>query len=201
MGGEVGSRTEHYVRFEMRAALRRQHQVIALRLIAENGGRVSLGSIRGAIEARHPGNHWDRRYPIGVLQDRGMIEEKDGHVEFTEALSREQRASLLAALDERGVRLSGMRVEDQSWRPDSAEWTRLRRLVVERDGERCSVLNCHETRKLELDHRWRGSLLAAQGWSPRAINDPINLQLLCQTHHEDKTARETELLYLADLED
>ena len=197
---EAGSATEQYVRFEMRAALRRLHQVIALRLIAENGGRVSVTSIRNAIEARHPGNRWDRRYPIGVLRDRRIIKECGEYVEFVEVLSHEQRASLLAALDERGVRVTGLRVQDSSWRPDAAEWTRLRKLVLERDGQQCSVLNCHETSDLELDHRWRGSLLAAQGWSPRAINDPINLQLLCKAHHEDKTARENELLHLADHE-
>ena len=194
---KVASVTEHYVRFEMRAALRRLHQVIALRLIAENGGRVSVSSIRNAIQARHPGNQWDRRYPIGVLRDRGIIKEDGEYVEFVEALSYEQRASVLAALDERGVRVTGLRVEDNSWRPDAAEWTRLRELVLKRDGEQCNVLNCHETSDLQLDHRWRGSLLAAQGWSPQAINDPINLQLLCKAHHEDKTASETALLNLA----
>jgi len=40
----------------------------------------------------------------------------------------------------------------------------------------------------------RGSLLAAIGWSPSAINDPINLQLLCSMHHADKTAHESQLL-------
>ena len=201
MDSEVTSITEHYVRFEMRAALRRQHQVIALRLIAESGGRVSVTSIRNAIDARHPGNRWDRRYPIGVLRDRGIIREDREHVEFVEDLSEEQRASLLAALDERGVRVTGLRVEDNSWRPDAAEWTRLRQLVVARDGEQCSVLNCHQTSDLELDHRWRGSLLSAQGWSAQAINDPVNLQLLCRTHHEDKTASENALLRLALRED
>jgi hypothetical protein len=47
---------------------------------------------------------------------------------------------------------------------------------------------------LQLDHIWRGSLLAAIGWSPSAINDPINLELLCSLHHADKTAHETQLL-------
>jgi hypothetical protein len=37
-------------------------------------------------------------------------------------------------------------------------------------------------------------LLAAIGWSPSAINDPINLQLLCPAHHADKTAHEVQLL-------
>ena len=51
---------------------------------------------------------------------------------------------------------------------------------------------------LELDHVWRGSLLAATGWSPSAINDPINLQLLCPVHHADKTRHEALLLGVAD---
>jgi hypothetical protein len=48
--------------------------------------------------------------------------------------------------------------------------------------------------QLHLDHVWRGSLLAAIGWSPSAINDPINLQLLCSMHLADKTAHESQLL-------
>jgi hypothetical protein len=49
-----------------------------------------------------------------------------------------------------------------------------------------------------LDHVWRGSLLAAIGWSPSAINDPTNLQLLCSVHHGDKTAHEAQLLAVDD---
>ena len=48
--------------------------------------------------------------------------------------------------------------------------------------------------ELHLDHVRRGSLLAAIGWSPSAINDPINLQLLCSMHHADKTTHEAQLL-------
>ena len=48
--------------------------------------------------------------------------------------------------------------------------------------------------ELRLDHIWRGSLLAAIGWSPAAINDPVNLQLLCSMHHADKTSHEVQLL-------
>jgi len=47
---------------------------------------------------------------------------------------------------------------------------------------------------LHLDHIWRGSLLAAIGWAPSAINDPVNLQLLCPLHHADKTGHESQLI-------
>lgn len=57
---------------------------------------------------------------------------------------------------------------------------------------------CERSADLYLDHRWRGSLLAAIGWSPSAINDPINLQLLCPAHHADKTKHESALLAAAD---
>lgn len=57
---------------------------------------------------------------------------------------------------------------------------------------------CERTDELQLDHVWRGSLLAAVGWSPSAINDPINLQLLCPMHHADKTAHEAQLLAVDD---
>ena len=70
----------------------------------------------------------------------------------------------------------------------------LRSKVIERDGERCAVPGCDRSDELHLDHIWRGSLLAAIGWSPSAINDPINLQLLCPVHHADKTGHEAQLL-------
>jgi hypothetical protein len=60
--------------------------------------------------------------------------------------------------------------------------------------ERCAVPGCDRKDELQLDHVWRGSLLVAIGWSAGAINDPINLQLLCPMHHADKTAHEARLL-------
>ena len=104
------------------------------------------------------------------------------------------RCSLLAALDERSVRIVGLRVEDAAWRPDQSEWRLLRDEVVKRDGNRCAVPGCDDQDDLHLDHIWRGSLLAAAGWSPSAINDPINLQLLCPSHHASKTTQEAQLL-------
>jgi 5-methylcytosine-specific restriction endonuclease McrA len=190
----MGSRTEDYVRNSVRPALRRHFQPIALRVIAEGGGSVEIARIRQAIQARHPGTKWDRRYPIKVLEDNGIVKVSGTNVSFVEELGPEEIASLLAALDERAVRTSGLRVEDTSWRPDQAEWRALRRRVIERHGDRCAVLGCEATGDLHLDHIWRGSLLAAVGWSPSAINDPTNLQLLCPVHHADKTAHEVALL-------
>jgi len=178
----------------MRPALRRQFQPIALRIIAEGGGSVEITRIRQAIEARHPGIKWDRRYPLKVLADNGIIEIAGRTVIFTEHLEPAQIADVLSALDERAVRTSGLRVEDASWRPDQTEWRELRCLVVERDGDCCAVAGCDRCDDLHLDHVWRGSLLAAIGWTPAAINDPINLQLLCSVHHADKTRHETRLL-------
>jgi hypothetical protein len=190
----MASRTEDYVRNSMRPALRRQFQPIALRVIAEGGGSAEIGRIRQAIEARHPGIKWDRRYPINVLADNGIITTTGTTVSFVEQLDPHQIASLLSALDERAVRTVGLRIEDASWRPNQAEWQMLRRKVIERDGERCAVPLCDNRDDLHLDHIWRGSLLAAIGWSPSAINDPINLQLLCPVHHADKTNHEAQLL-------
>jgi hypothetical protein len=194
MVAAMASRTEDYVRNAMRPALRRQFQPIALRVIAEAGGSTELSRIRRAILARHPDIKWDRRYPIKVLQDNGIIDVTGTTVTFVEQLDPLQIASLLTALDERAVRTRGLRVEDASWRPDQAEWRRLRRSVVMRDGDRCAVPGCGRVDELHLGHVWRGSLLAAVGWSPSAINDPINLQLLCPVHHADKTAHEAQLL-------
>lgn len=190
----MASATEDYVRNLMRPALRRQFQPIALRVIAEGGGSADTARIRQAIQARHPGMKWDRRYPIKVLADNGIVAVSGTTVSLVEQLDPQQIASLLSALDERAVRTSGLRVEDASWRPDSAEWHALRLKVIERDGERCAVPGCDRGDDLHLDHRWRGSLLAAIGWSPSAINDPVNLQLLCPVHHADKTAHEGQLL-------
>jgi hypothetical protein len=165
-----------------------------LRIIAEAGGSVEIARIRDAIIARHPDIEWDRRYPIKVLADNGIVEVNGTTVSFVERLDRYQIASLLSALDERAVRTAGLRVEDTSWRADQAEWRRLRDLVIERYGERCAVPGCDHRDDLQLDHIWRGSLLSAIGWSPSAINDPINLQLLCPVHHADKTLHEVQLL-------
>ena len=190
------SRTEDYVRNSMQPALRRQFQPIALRVIAEAGGEVDVARIRTAILARHPGLKWDRRYPLGILAKNGIVQCDQVTARFVEDLDAEQIASLLSALDERAVRTTGLRIEDASWRPDGPEWSALRRRVVDRDGEICAVLGCGQTHALQLDHIWRGSLLAADGWSPSAINDPINLQLLCPEHHAAKTAEERRLLSL-----
>jgi len=182
----------------MRPSLRRQFQPIALRIIAESGGSAEIAQIRQAIRARHPGIKWDRRYPLKVLADNGVVKVTGDTVSFVEDLDQDQIASLLLALDERAVRTVGLRVEDASWRPNSAEWNALRQRVIDRDGERCAVPGCDRSDALQLDHVWRGSLLAAVGWSPSAINDPINLQLLCPVHHADKTAHEARLLAVDD---
>jgi len=178
----------------MRPALRRNFQSIALRVIAEGGGSVEIDRIRQAIQARHPETSWDRRYPLAVLENNGIVETTKTTARFSEHLTPEQIASLLAALDERSVRTVGLRVEDAAWRPDQSEWRLLRDEVVKRDGNRCAVPGCDDQDDLHLDHIWCGSLLAAAGWSPSAINDPINLQLLCPSHHASKTTQEAQLL-------
>ncbi len=172
-----------------------------LRIIAGAGGSVQIARIREAILARQPDIRWDRRYPMKVLADNGIVEIRGTTARLVESLDADQIASLLSALDERAVRTTGLRVEDASWRADQAEWRRLRLLVVERDGEDCAVPGCDRCDDLQLDHIWRGSLLAAIGWSPSAINDPINLQLLCPVHHADKTANEAQLIAAYDARD
>jgi hypothetical protein len=128
------------------------------------------------------------------LVDNGIVEVNGTTVSPVEPLDAHQMASLRSALDERAVRARGLRVEDASWRPDSAEGHARRLKVIARDGDCCAVPGCDRGDELHLDHIWRGLLLAAIGWSPSAINDPINLQLLCPVHHADKTAHEGQLL-------
>jgi hypothetical protein len=77
---------------------------------------------------------------------------------------------------------------------------------IKRSGNCCGARSLNKTvntapcravvarTSLHLDHIWRGSLLAAIGWSPSAIDNPISLQLLCRVHHADKTAHEAQLL-------
>ena len=192
------SNTEEFVRFKMKPEGRRQYQVIALRIICEHGGTAPISHVRGAIQARHPDNKWDKRYPLKILGDHGIVEHDDENVWLCEQLDSAGIASVLTALEERSVRTQGLRVEDTSWRPDSKEWTALRTAVVNRDGKACSVDGCNITDGLQLDHIWRGSLLAAIGWSPSAINDPTNLQLLCDKHHRSKTLSEARLLAVSD---
>ena len=68
-----------------------------------------------------PGIKWDRSYPLKVLADNGIVKVTGTTVSFVENLDPDQIASLLSALDERAVRTRGLRLEDASWRPDSAE--------------------------------------------------------------------------------
>jgi hypothetical protein len=192
------SRTETFVRYEMRPAIQRQYQPIALRVLAEAGGKALISDIRRAIIARHPDREWDPRYPLEVLKKRGITNNDETTAWLVEDLTPEQVASLLLALDERAVRTVGLRIEDPRWRADAAEWSALRKLVIQRDGEICAVVGCGKTTELQLDHVWRGSLLAAIGWGPSAINSPLNLHLLCKEHHAAKTSEETRLLSLAD---
>lgn len=186
--------TEEFVRFKMKPEGRRQYQVIALRIICEHGGAAPIDRIRGAIQARHPETKWDKRYPLKILRDHGIVGYDDEAVWLHERLEPAGIASVLAALEERSVRTQGLRVEDTSWRPSSKEWAALRAAVTDRDGESCAVDGCIVMDGLHLDHIWRGSLLAAIGWSPSAINDPTNLQLLCEKHHQSKTRSEAQLL-------
>ena len=79
---------------------------------------MEIARIRQAIQARHPDIKWDRRYPMKVLADNGIVEVEGTTVSFVEQLDPDQIASLLSALDERAVRTRGLRVEDASWRPD-----------------------------------------------------------------------------------
>ena len=81
----------------MRPALRRNFKSIALRVIAEGGGSVEIDRIRQAIQARHPETSWDRRYPLAVLENNGIVETTKTTARFSEHLTLEQIASLLAA--------------------------------------------------------------------------------------------------------
>ena len=80
------SSTEEFVRFKMKPEGRRQYQVIVLRTICEHGGEVPISHVRGAIQARHPDNKWDKRYPLKILGDHGIVEHDDENVWLCEQL-------------------------------------------------------------------------------------------------------------------
>ena len=65
-------------------------------------------------------------------------------------------------------------------RPGASEWGRLRRLVLDRGGWRCS--QCGKAGRLEVDH--------VRPLHLGGDNDPANLQALCIGCHLSKTRAE-----------
>ena len=106
---EPASNTEQYLRLTMQPALRRQFQPIALRLIAEGGGSAPVSAIRQAISARHPDLRWDRRYPLGVLADNGIVEVVGDPARFTEEIDRPGTPQSLEHAPSRSAERIGVR--------------------------------------------------------------------------------------------
>jgi hypothetical protein len=64
-----------------------------------------------------------------------------------------------------------------------ARWTRVRKVVLQRDGHTCTHPGCGVRTGLEVDHIIRPL-------DGGAAFDPQNLTTLCGTHHRRKTARD-----------
>lgn len=69
-------------------------------------------------------------------------------------------------------------------RYSTARWQQLRRQVIRRDGQRCSVLGCHQEMRLpgmvQVDH-------IVEVLDGGAFWDPANLRVFCKPHHDAKT--------------
>lgn len=72
------------------------------------------------------------------------------------------------------------------------EWTRVRKVILARDGGLCQV--CLKagvyTPGNIVDHVTSKAAAAAMRWSQARIDDPMNLQAICRTCHDIKTEQE-----------
>lgn len=192
---EEQSRTEYFVRHRMLAQGRKQYQPIALRVLAESAGhRAAIADIERPIRARHPGEAPDvRKFPLSVLAGHDLVRYDDTHAWLDEELDKAQTAALLRALDERAVRILGMRLQGEPWRlpSGSSHLAAIRDFLVEYYGEVCAVPGCGATEGLEMDHIMRGADLTTlrDPWPAGEVNDPSNFQLLCPVHHRAKSAK------------
>lgn len=72
------------------------------------------------------------------------------------------------------------------------EWTRVRKVVLERDAGLCQV--CKRAGRYTpgntVDHIISKAKAAAMKWSQARIDDPMNLQTICEPCHAVKTEAE-----------
>jgi len=47
---------------------------------------------------------------------------------------------------------------------------------------------CTETKRLTVDHHTPKCIAKELGWTQEQLNDPMNLQALCEKHHNEKDA-------------
>ena len=102
----------------------------------------------------------------------GLTQEKHGYCAKHEGLASGWNAPGRGTAEQRGY---------------DAEWRKLRRTILQRDGYRCRCLECAELGRVlpatEVDHR----IPKAEG----GTNDPANLFAINADCHKRKTQRES----------
>lgn len=101
------------------------------------------------------------------------------------------RLSLLGALMSR----SNWSTESRHKRGYGAQWDKVRKLVLDRDGHLCQCQHCkaegRTTLATHVDHIVSKARGKARGWTDEQIDDPGNLQAMSAACHERKTIEET----------
>jgi len=100
------------------------------------------------------------------------------------------RLSILGALMSR----SNWPTESRHKRGYGAEWDKVRKLVLERDGNLCQCRHCkaasRTTIATEVDHIVSRSIAQVLGWSKARAEHPNNLQAINSDCHARKTQEE-----------
>ena len=87
--------------------------------------------------------------------------------------------------------------ESRQSRGYGTEWTKVREVVIKRDQGLCQP--CMEQGRVTafraVDHKVSKAKAERMGWTQEQIDDPKNLQCICNPCHDEKSARETGRTY------
>lgn len=87
--------------------------------------------------------------------------------------------------------------ESRQSRGYGAQWEKVRKLVMERDKGLCQVCLAKSRVAVatQVDHKTPKAKAKRMGWSQARTDHPTNLQAICTTCHDEKTATETGRTY------
>jgi 5-methylcytosine-specific restriction enzyme A len=87
--------------------------------------------------------------------------------------------------------------ESRQSRGYGAEWVKIRKQVLERDGHLCQpcLKQNRPTVATQVDHITSKAKAVALGWTQDQIDHPDNLQSICTPCHDRKTTEETGRTY------
>lgn len=87
--------------------------------------------------------------------------------------------------------------ESRQSRGYGAEWDKKRLVVIERDLGMCQECKRQGIIKAgkDVDHKVSKAKAAQMGWREDQIESTANLEYLCKTCHDEKSARETGRTY------